>query len=153
MICMQCGGTEFREDASPHKARWHGETYRVEGVTRRICAACGEVMMTADQIEREDAELRRLYRARHGLLAPEELAATRRALGLTQKEMEHVLGVSSPSVSRWETGSRVQPAYVDALYQVMREVPGAAAFLMQRAGVSSRVIEGPPVSAGSALQA
>lgn len=58
-----------------------------------------------------------------------------------------MLGVSSPTVSRWETGYMQQTLMADNLMRLVGQLPGAATLLMRRAGVTPRktpVIDFPP---------
>ena len=64
---------------------------------------------------------------------------------MTQKEFESMLGVSSPSASRWESGKVPQSKPVDLLIRVARDIPGVAEYLVGESGgrvASARVPAG-----------
>lgn len=69
--------------------------------------------------------LERLARARKSLPTPEVRRAIREAAGVSQPEMAKALGVSTATVSRWESGlvvpsSSIVVDYVDALNMLAR---------------------------------
>ncbi len=83
----------------------------------------------ADRLSRE--QMRQVAKAK-GILSPDEIRGIRKGLGLTQEEFQRLLGVSSPAVSRWETGAMLPSKTTDNLMRVIAEVPEAVAFLMDR---------------------
>lgn len=65
----------------------------------------------------------------------EEFKAIRKKYGWTQVEFEKILGVSSPTVSRWESNAVIQTKVADNLMRAIRQNEGFAEELAQRAGV------------------
>lgn len=127
MWCANCGGDlERREDVV--EALFKGERISV-ACERNVCAHCGESVFSADEADAYYEALDAEYRRRHGLLSPSQIRLIRETLDLSQKEFEQILGVSSPTVSRWETGAVIQPKMadnflrsIDAHYCVARDL-------------------------------
>lgn len=134
MFCAECGH-DMRLTSEPMRETFRGEEFVVEGIERYICDECGEYSITPEMADRLTERLTREYARRHGLLTPGEVRDARKALGLRQSEFEKMLGVTAPSASRWETGATHQSKPVDLLIRVARDVPGAAGYLSDMAGV------------------
>ena len=75
----------------------------VSGLEYYVCDSCGEVVMSLDMADKQAKNLAQQYKAAHQIPSGEEIKQLRLSLGLSQKDFEKYLGVSSPSVSRWET--------------------------------------------------
>ena len=112
-----------------------GENITVEGITRFECPQCGEYVISADQGDKLDDILYEEYRKRTGLLSPNEIRAIRKKYRWTQVEFERILGVSSPTVSRWESNYVIQTKVADNLMRAIRQNENFAEELAQRAGV------------------
>lgn len=132
--CFECGAETLRTD-KPFEEVFRGVTVLVSGVEYEQCPACGERFFTPDESDQVDREVNDAYRAAQGLLLPGEIRALRQSLGLRQKEFERLLGVASPTASRWETGAVMQSEQADRLMHVLREVLGAAECAARHAGV------------------
>ncbi len=137
MKCYECGA-EFVDSADPITETIKGIAVTVEGIHHLKCESCGEICLPSEATEALSyaffAEKRRV----EGLLSPEEIKAARKEHGLSQAEFEAVLGVSSPTVSRWETGRSVQTKTADNLIRAFIDYPCAAVDMMKRAEVRSR---------------
>lgn len=120
MICVECGST-MNKSTEPLEEVFHGHAITVSGIEYYKCSQCGEVVFNAAEAEKYDKQIVEKYREIEGLLAPSEIKAIREKYGLKQQEFERVLGVSSPSVSRWETGKVVQSKPVDLLMRAYNE--------------------------------
>lgn len=127
----------MRATDSPMTESYRGETFEVKGIERYACDACGDDMMSGDMADRLARELAAAYAHAHGLLSPTEIREVRKSLSLRQSDFERMLGVSSPTCSRWETGSAQQSRTADRLMRVIRDVAGAAGYLMSREGLVS----------------
>lgn len=122
MLCCECGA-EMRETSEPIDAVIRGVATCVRGVPHYACDKCGNYVLRA-----EDATLLsklQLAQAAHakGLLSPDEIRALRRRFGLTQAQFEEMLGVSTPTASRWETGAMFPSKTADLLMKTMAENP------------------------------
>lgn len=137
MFCPECGA-DLRETHDAMREPYRGEEFVIEGIHHYQCDACGEYMIDID----DEAELTRRihdeYAHRHDLLSPAEIRSIRTSLGVSQKQFESMLGVSSPTVSRWETGYMQQTLIADNLIRLVGQVPGAAELLMRRVNVTPK---------------
>ena len=82
------------------------ETYSVKGEPITImanvctCNVCGTELLS---IQYDDDNLRRaysVYRTRHNLLQPEEIAAIRERYGLSQQQFSRMLGLDEKDIKR-----------------------------------------------------
>lgn len=129
MICMECGG-EMMYSTDPLTEAYKGEEITVEGLEYHICRECGEVLMSMEMADKQAHELAKEYSRLHSILSPDEIKELRTNLGLTQKQFERLLGVSSPTVCRWERGSVQQGLVANNLMRVLKYFSGVAEYLM-----------------------
>jgi len=107
-----------------------GEKVQVQAAYWR-CRACGEEFEGPDGYD-EVAQAYRLYRAKKGMMQPEEIKQLREEHGLTQSELAKILGFGSVTLSRYETGM-LQTAAQDRILQMLRD-PRAFWSLLKQAG-------------------
>ena len=125
----------MRLTREPITETFRGEEITVDGIERYVCDECGNDFMSASEASRLSMALAREYARRSGLLTPSEVREIRKSLGLTQGEFERMVGVSTPTVCRWERGSSLQPRSTDLLLRMIRDVPGVAEHLVSMAGI------------------
>ena len=118
MRCDECGSI-MRETCAPITEVVRGVEVTIDDVEHYVCDRCGNIVMDIDS-----AEL-----LSKGLLSPNEIRRTRKKLGLTQKEFERLLGVSSPTVSRWETGAMLPSKVACNLIRVLSDSADALELL------------------------
>lgn len=68
-----------------------------------------------------------------GLLTPDEIRAGREKLGLTQAELQSLLGLGGNSLSRWEKGRIYQARSMDTLLKLAFRVQSVIPFLRREA--------------------
>lgn len=131
--CFSCSGpmSAVREKAEMSL----GPRRAVIEVDRYRCGACGEIFYTPDQMDAAQRSLARILREQEGLLAPEKIRAIRESFGLTQAQLEQLLGVGPKTVVRWERGTVFQSPPVDAILRLIEAVPGTFEFLAKRVGL------------------
>lgn len=129
--CQDCGGKTARSRARLELSV-NGEAVEVPGIPHLRCKDCGEAILTLEASGRLRREAHAAYREKHGLLAPEELIELREKLGISQVELGRLLHLGNNTVSRWETGRKVQSASMDSFLRVLRDVPGTAEYLSKR---------------------
>lgn len=138
MICSECGGA-LRETREPIVEEYRGERFSVSGIRHFVCDSCGSYELLAEGADLLSQKIADQYAARHELLTPAEIKEARKSLGLTQVEFERLLGVSSPTCSRWENGAVQQSKSSDRLIRLIADVPGAKEYLERLGKVSTDV--------------
>jgi putative zinc finger/helix-turn-helix YgiT family protein len=101
------------------------------------CDSCEESFYTPDQALAAQRAAAAELRRQEDLLTPEEIRATRERFGLTQSQMERLLGVGPKTVVRWERGTVFQNRSTDQLLRVIGAVPDAFRFLAVASGVAA----------------
>lgn len=137
MICPECG-SEMIASSEPIEESFKGEDLTICGIDHFVCGSCGEVFMGAAESKAYGKALIDQYAEAAGLLGPSRIKALRRRYGLTQTEFERVIGVASPTVSRWERGQSIQSKPVDNLLREMDLHDSVMRDLMDRAGVAPK---------------
>ena len=107
----------------PISVEFRDATYMVDGFEYESCAACGETLHPAGQIDEIHAQAVAMARKERGLLTPKQIRGLRKNLGLTQAELEALLGVGPKSVTRWEKGTVFQSAVADNFMRKIWEHP------------------------------
>lgn len=133
--CPECGGIMHLTN-TPMKGRYHGETFVIDGIERLECEDCGESLIDFENSNKLDSALKAEYEKRHALLSPKEIRSIRTRLGMSQSDFEKVLGVKSPTCSRWENGKVQQSAVADGLIRAVAASRDVLAMLCERRGVS-----------------
>lgn len=141
MFCAECGAPKMRRTDEPITDTFKGTEITVRGVAHWVCDSCGETVFSADDLKDYAEAENAAFREMHGLLSPSEIRAIREDHGLTQAQFEAVLGVKSPTVSRWETGAVVQTKPIDSLMRMFRNHQCVADDLLQRAELARRTPE------------
>ncbi len=132
MLCSECGN-EMRVTSEPMRETYRGHDFEVTGIERWACDRCGNDEMSGEMADRWGAATARERARIDGLLTPEEIRGARRRSGLTQAQLERALGVSSPTVSRCETGAMLPSRTACKLMRVFDEEPGARRMLLDMA--------------------
>jgi DNA-binding transcriptional regulator YiaG len=73
------------------------------------------------------------YRDQHGLLSSAEIRALRERFDLSQPELAALLRLDTDTLARWESDRQSQPAAIDVLLRLVRDVPGNIEYLRTRA--------------------
>jgi putative zinc finger/helix-turn-helix YgiT family protein len=112
------------------------ETYLVKGEPVTVTATLAICPVSGDELSNEaldDETLCRafaVYRARHGLLQPDEIKSIRLKYGLGQKAFSRLLGWGEVTLHRYESGS-LQTAAQNTLLELARD-PGFVSGLLER---------------------
>ena len=107
--------------AKPETFVVRDEPVKVES-TVAVCRECGNEIfdMAADEANIRNAYA--AYRAKHGLLSPEEIKSIREAYGLSQRALARVLGWGLVTIQRYEQGALQDPNH-DAMLRKVSEDP------------------------------
>lgn len=134
MLCMECGA-EMRWTEDDFEEEYRGERFTVGGVGRWVCDECGNDQMSGEAADMVGASLASQYARAHGVPTPWEVRDLRRSLGMTQRDFEAAMGVSSPTCSRWESGAMIPSGPAAALMRVYRAHPELAREALEGAAV------------------
>ena len=111
----------------------NGEVLAVPSIPRLRCPKCDEVVLRFEEARRLNVDAIARYRKRHGLLCADAVRAIRKELGVTQRELARLLRLGGNTLSRWESGRKVQTAAMDVLLRLIRDLPGSVEYLRRRA--------------------
>jgi len=131
--CPECGSTvnlvRERTDIAVGK-----RSVSVD-VVRYRCGGCGEAFYSPEQMDAAQLAASNEVRRQDGLLMPSQIQEIRSKYGLTQSQLEQLLGVGPKTVVRWERGTVFQNQSTDALLRVLDAVPEAVSYLAELHGV------------------
>lgn len=135
-MCGICGGTATLVE-EPHTMSMAGRPVTYEDQFYR-CGQCGEAYyngtMAAESFRRAAA----VIRAEDGLLGPDDIIALRAKYGLSQADLERLIGAGEKTVVRWEKGTVAQNKTADTLLRVLADHPAVVAQLADERGVVLR---------------
>lgn len=134
MFCSECGN-EMKETREAVKEEFKGQEFEIRGIRHYACDACGETSFDADALDELYTRLDEKYRELHGFLTPREIKELRKACGVTQAQFERMIGVKTPTCSRWESGAVMQSTVANNLMWLIKDVPCAADALKRKAEI------------------
>ena len=118
------------------------------------CSQCGETLYLGGMAGESFRRAAAVIRAEDGLLAPDEIIGLRKKYGLTQAQLERLIGAGEKTVVRWERGSVAQNKTADTLLRVLLDHPAVVEALKRQAGLSRparrRSSAAPPLKAEGA---
>ncbi|GAB4276135.1 MAG: DUF4065 domain-containing protein [Coriobacteriia bacterium] len=105
VFCPNCmADVEYLTEERPEVLPVRGEDIEVSARVA-VCSSCGEDVWV-DEFEDETlAAAYSLYRQKHGLLTPEEIASIRKRWGIGQRAFSLLLGWGEITLHRYESGS------------------------------------------------
>jgi putative zinc finger/helix-turn-helix YgiT family protein len=137
--CPACGERAIIVTSDPIEQTVAGREYQVEGFEYNRCAACAEEFFAAGQIDDILRAANAAARQELGRLSGDDVAAIRRALGLTQRQLAVRVGVSVGLVTRWERGTVLPSAMADRYLRDLSAHPE----LVAESGLIARESRGP----------
>lgn len=103
-VCPNCEKeAEIKTIRAKERIEVRGEPIEVEAEYSK-CSACGAEFENTRGHDALDVAYRE-FRARRGMLQSEEIAAWRKSMGFTQKELSGLLGWGGATLSRYENGA------------------------------------------------
>ena len=111
----------------------NGEDISVPDARYWRCPKCREVVLGFSQARRLRKRAVEIYRRKHRLLSPGEIRSLRQRSRLTRVTLGRLLRLEPRTISRWESGRNVQPAAVDVLLRLIRDLPGGLDYLRKHA--------------------
>ncbi|HEX2203438.1 MAG TPA: type II toxin-antitoxin system MqsA family antitoxin [Longimicrobium sp.] len=134
--CPLCDG-EARLVREPRAVPVGARTVTVDAELLR-CGACGETYFAPGQMREAQRAAADVVRGEEGLLTPSEILEIRKRYGLSQTDLERLLGTGPKTVTRWERGSVPQNATADTLLRVLRDWPEVVRRLAGERGMALR---------------
>jgi putative zinc finger/helix-turn-helix YgiT family protein len=125
--------------------------YQVHGITCFHCLDCDEKWVDPTMDKKNQPLINDALRKAKHLLTSEEIKEVLAALGLSETELESILGLGAKSFQRWKKGQIIQSPAADALLIAIQQHPDLIQVLAERRGISitHRKKGRPPASAAS----
>jgi len=130
--CPACETGSVRKVSIPYDLTFRDHVYTVPDAEVMQCDSCGEVFLApgqSDALQRAGSDL---ARQAMGLVPGAEICRFRKALGLTQAQLEAAMAVPAKTVARWEIGSVLQSRAADRFLRVLMAHPELVAELLGR---------------------
>jgi len=143
--CVECGCAVVR-GSHTFDAHIGRRTVALPGEYDRCTGPCGEFYFAPGEMDAAMIRASDMIRTEEELLAPAEIKAFRKRLGLTQPQLEQLLGAGLKTVVRWEKGTVIQNGATDTLLRVLRDVPEALQYLMDKHRLISKAAPLVPVA-------
>lgn len=129
-MCVICGGpATLVEELETMNMAGRRVTYMDQFYR---CGRCGETFYNGGMANESFRRATAVIRAEDGLLAPEEIVELRRKYGLTQAQLERLIGAGEKTVVRWERGTVSQNKTADTLLRVLRDFPDVVTHLVKQ---------------------
>lgn len=123
MKCFECGKGNLASKLADVSGEVRGEKYTVR-IEATVCDRCASQILSQAQSGAYGIAIADAYRQKHGLLTSKALKDIRRKLRMNQQEFAQYVGVSAPSVKRWETGL-IQDEANDKLIRLRTDLEAA----------------------------
>ncbi len=130
--CPRCG-VMMEERCSELTYPVNGQKVPVAEACHLGCPACGEIVLRAEEVRRLRQQAFTRYREEHHLLDAGEIRAIRERFGLSQSIFAQLLRLGANTISRWESGRKVQTAALDVLLRLVRDQPSNLKYLRRNA--------------------
>lgn len=102
--CPECD-TEVRAELHRHHATVSVRGENIDYLeTVAVCPVCGQPIGDAPIEGKNLDNAYDIYRARHGIMSPEEISALRKSYGLSLREFSRFLGFGEQTIYRYEHG-------------------------------------------------
>jgi putative zinc finger/helix-turn-helix YgiT family protein len=101
--CFQCGGElQTIKDRPYHYTESGLDNVVIFGINQYECKACDEIFVSIPKLEQLHLLLGRELCCKKGLLSGQEIRFLRKEIHMKGKELANALGVTPPTISRWE---------------------------------------------------
>jgi HTH-type transcriptional regulator/antitoxin MqsA len=116
------------------------EELEYKGYTTKVrtkgwwCASCGEGILDADALKLSERAFLELKAEVDGLLSPDEVAAIRKRLRLSQRRAGDLLGGGPRAFQKYESGQVMVSAAMSKLLRLLDKHPRRIEELASRAG-------------------
>ena len=129
-ICQVCGMRAAEHLRGPRQlAIRRGVRVTIEDDEFYRCYRCGETYQPVELARQTEAKLQALRQELADLLRPEQIRAIREKYGLSQAQMEKLMGLGAKHLVKWEQGTAVPNRAADTLLRVMDRFPAVVMYL------------------------
>ena len=142
-LCPQCGQGDLASAIESRPVRADDGTELEFSDVFTKCASCGNEFYTREQSLAASRARATALRNHDGFLGPEGIKKIREKYGVSQAQLETVLGVGSKTVVRWERGTVCQSRAVDTLLRTFDEFPFVFWHWAESRGVEIKLPFGP----------
>jgi HTH-type transcriptional regulator/antitoxin MqsA len=130
--CPECGGKmTFKTKTEELEYKGYTTKVRTKGWW---CASCGEGILDADALKLSERAFLELKAEVDGLLSPDEVAAIRKRLRLSQRRAGDLLGGGPRAFQKYESGQVMVSAAMSNLLRLLDNDPRRIEELETRAG-------------------
>jgi HTH-type transcriptional regulator/antitoxin MqsA len=143
--CPECGGVMRYEQ--------HDDVLSYRGQKRTIkswgfwCTSCGEGILTGEALVAHAKAFQEFKAEVDGVLAPEQVAAVREKLGLSQRKAGELLGGGPRAFQKYEAGTQAVSAPMSNLLRLLANDPSRLdEIIKKRAGRPARQRSGAQTS-------
>ena len=124
VVCPVCGNNNALLEKGSFDAIYNQIPVHLDGVEMVECPRCGESTLTPEESKDVSKRVKYFVRVQLSLLQPEEIVSIRQRYGLSQEELERLLGLGKKVVTRWERGVVLQGQAADVVLRLMDRLPG-----------------------------
>lgn len=121
MHCGFCGKDELQSVTETEHFQYRDKSLEVDGYSYSVCAACGEEVVTPDQMKINQRLVADAKRRADGFLASAEIRQLRDRLALSQADAGKVFGGGPNAFYKYENGEVMQSQAVDRLMVLARD--------------------------------
>ncbi len=119
--CPECGG-EMRYEKHADELSYQGHTRTVKTLGW-WCSKCGEGILDGAALRANEKAFLELKAEVDGVLGPEEVAAARERLGLSQRKAGELLGGGPRAFQKYEAGKQAVSVPMSRLLTLLRNDP------------------------------
>jgi HTH-type transcriptional regulator / antitoxin MqsA len=119
--CPECGGVmryERHDDVLRYRVR-----ERTITTTGWWCAKCGEGILSGEALKAHEKAFLALKAEVDGVLAPDQVAAARQKLGLSQRRAGELLGGGPRAFQKYESGAQAASTPMSNLLRLLANEP------------------------------
>lgn len=122
--CPLCGSVgTVAVYRGPFKASYNRIHVELTDIERCVCQECDERFFTKLQSRDLSRKVKEAARESVGALEPGRISSIRKRLGLSQEELEDLLGLGPKVVTRWENGKVIPGRATDYLLRLLERMP------------------------------
>lgn len=128
-ICPSCAQGKLERKEIEETFEYKGQRLSIPYYPIFHCSNCEEEFVGEDTIDTVEKRIRDFQRRVDNLLTSDEIVSIRKRLRLTQEKFADKLGISRPTVARYENGQLTQSKSLDIHIRLLIENPTCLSFV------------------------